>query len=111
MIQIHNTHILLRSEIRAACAQSFAPWQQATIEIMCHNLSYYCLLTLHIQWYYSSHTSRSWWITQTTPPKRLQQYYRFSPFYACKFYFCRSRTSENWLQYNNQFFNNSLCTK
>jgi len=24
---------LLRSEIRAACAQSFAPWQQATIEI------------------------------------------------------------------------------
>ena len=23
---------MLRSEIRAACAQSFAPWQQATIE-------------------------------------------------------------------------------
>jgi len=26
--------VLLRSETRAACAQSFAPWQQATIEIM-----------------------------------------------------------------------------
>jgi len=32
----------------AACAQSFAPRQQATIEIMRRNLSYYCLLTLHI---------------------------------------------------------------
>jgi len=29
---------------RATCAQSFAPWQQATIEIMRRNLSYYCLL-------------------------------------------------------------------
>jgi len=33
-----NSHesemVLLRSEIRAACAQRFAPWQQATIEIM-----------------------------------------------------------------------------
>jgi len=33
---------------RAACAQSFAAWQQATIEIMRRNLSYYCLLALHI---------------------------------------------------------------
>ena len=30
---------------RAACAQSFASWQQATTEIMRRNLSYYCLLT------------------------------------------------------------------
>jgi len=30
------------------------------------NLSYYCLLTLHIWWCYSSRTSRSWWITQST---------------------------------------------
>jgi len=29
---------------RAACAQSFALWQQATIEINRRNLSYYCLL-------------------------------------------------------------------
>ena len=27
------------------------------------NLSYYCLLALHILWCYSSRTSRSWWIT------------------------------------------------
>ena len=32
---------------KAACAQSFAPWQQATIEIMHCNLSSYCLLALH----------------------------------------------------------------
>ena len=32
---------------RVACAQSFAPWQQATIEIMRRNLSYYCLLAPH----------------------------------------------------------------
>ena len=34
------------------------------------NLSYYCLLTLHIWWYYSSRTSRSWWITQSTQHHR-----------------------------------------
>jgi len=68
---------------QAACAQSFAPWQQATIEIMLAislrvrllrsivhtsisaefprwNLSYYCLLALHMLWCYSSRTSRSW---------------------------------------------------
>ena len=33
---------------RAACAQSFAPRQQATTEIMHRNLSYYCLLTPRI---------------------------------------------------------------
>jgi len=33
---------------RAACAQSFALWQQATIEIMHRNLSYYCLLAPRI---------------------------------------------------------------
>ena len=30
------------------------------------NLSYYCLLALHKLWCYSSRTSRSWWITQST---------------------------------------------
>jgi len=35
-------------KFRAACAQSFAPWQQATKEIMRCSLSYYCLLVLHI---------------------------------------------------------------
>ena len=33
---------------RAACAQSFAPRQQATIEIMRRNLSYYCFLAPRI---------------------------------------------------------------
>ena len=33
---------------RAACAQSFAPWQKATIEIMRRNLSYRCLLAPRI---------------------------------------------------------------
>ena len=54
---------------RAACAQSFAPWQQATIEIMLA-ISYYCLLAIHIWWCYSSRTSRSWWITQSTQHHR-----------------------------------------
>ena len=35
-----------------------------------HNLSYYCLLALHILWCYSSHTSRLWWITQSTQHHR-----------------------------------------
>ena len=47
----HDLHILVTAAFccnrksRAACAQSFAKRQQATIEIMCRNLSYYCLLT------------------------------------------------------------------
>jgi len=69
----HST-ILLQSETRSACAQSFAPWQQATIETMRRNHSYYCLLALHIQCRYSSRTSCSWWITQSTP-ERLQQHH------------------------------------
>jgi len=48
------------------CEQSFAPWQQATTEIMRRNLSYYCLLALRTQCRYSSRTSRSWLITQST---------------------------------------------
>jgi len=30
------------------CAQSFAPWHQATINVMRRNLSYCCSLALHI---------------------------------------------------------------
>jgi len=82
---------------RAACAQSFAPWQQATIEIMLaislrvrwsscsivhtlisaelprRNLSYCCLLALHIWWGYSPRTSRPWWITHLTQRQRKGQ--------------------------------------
>jgi len=41
-------HFVAIGKARAACAQSFAPWQQATIEIMHRNLSYYCLLAPRI---------------------------------------------------------------
>jgi len=34
--------VVLQSETQAASVQNFALWQQATIEIMRHNLSYYC---------------------------------------------------------------------
>jgi len=54
-----------------ACAQSFALRQQATIEIMRRHLSYYSLLALHIQWCYSSRTSRSWRITQSMQHHRI----------------------------------------
>jgi len=60
---------------RTACAQSFAPWQQATIKIMRCNLSYYCLLApctlfcffAHIP-FVVNHTINA------TPPERLQQH-------------------------------------
>jgi len=44
----HHIRQCCNRKYQVACAQSFAPWQQATIEIIRHNLSYYCLLTLHI---------------------------------------------------------------
>jgi len=50
----HVLHILVTAPFcfdrksRAACAQSFAPRQQATIEIMRCNLAYYCLLAPRI---------------------------------------------------------------
>jgi len=34
---------------RAACAQTFAPWQKSNNR-SCSHLSYYCLLALHILW-------------------------------------------------------------
>ena len=50
----HDLHILVTAPFccnrksRAAYAQSFAPRQQATVETMRRNLSYYCLLVPHI---------------------------------------------------------------
>jgi len=38
------TNVVLRSESRAACAQSFTLWQKATIEIMRHDHSTVLLL-------------------------------------------------------------------
>ena len=84
---------------RVVCAQSFAPWQQATIEIMLaislcvrlslrsivhtlispelprRNLSYYCLLALHIMVLFFTHIP--FVVNHTinaTPPERLQQH-------------------------------------
>jgi len=42
-----SQHHFVASGNRAACAQNIALWQQATIEIMGHDLSY-CLLAPHI---------------------------------------------------------------
>ena len=72
---------------RAAYAQSFTLWQQATIEITCHGHSsqtlllrsivgitrgytprslYYCLFAPLIYGCFSSRTFHSWWITYST---------------------------------------------
>jgi len=47
----------------AACAQSFALWQQATIELTCHDRSIIACSRHIYVWCCSSGTSRSWWIT------------------------------------------------
>jgi len=60
---------------RAACAQSFALWQQAPIEFTCHDHSiiacsrqvYILLFFVHIP-FVVNHTFN------TTPPERLQHY-------------------------------------
>jgi len=51
-------------KVRAACAQSFTLWQQATIEIIRRDHSIIAC-SFHIYGYYSSHTSHSWWITHS----------------------------------------------
>ena len=68
----HDLHILVTAPFccdrksRAACAQSFALWQQATTEFTCHDHSI-IICSRHIYvWCCSSRTSRSWWITQST---------------------------------------------
>jgi len=50
---------------RAAYVQSFALWQQATMEIMRCNLSYYWLLAPRI-YIFVLRTFRSWLITEST---------------------------------------------
>ena len=55
---------------RAACAQSFALWQQATMEFTCHDHSIIaCSRHMYVSCC-SSRTSRSWWITQSTQHHR-----------------------------------------
>ena len=55
---------------RAAYAQSFALWQQATIEFTCHDHSIIACSRHIYVWCCSSRTSRSWWITQSTQHHR-----------------------------------------
>ena len=66
----HSHHlILLRSEIPSnICAKLRTVAASNNRDHAC-NLSYYCLLALHI-WCYSSRTCRSWWITQSTQHHR-----------------------------------------
>ena len=72
----HNLHILVTApfccdrKYRAACAQSFAPWQQATIEFTCHDHSIIACSRHIYVWCCSSRTSRLWWITQSTQHHR-----------------------------------------
>ena len=62
--------ILLRSEISSGMSAKLHTVAASNNRDHARNLSYYCLLVLHIQWWYSSRTSRSWWITQSTQHHR-----------------------------------------
>jgi len=64
-------HFAAIGKARAACAQSFTMWHQATIEFMRRNHSRdhsIIACSCHVQYIYccSSRTSRSWWITHST---------------------------------------------
>ena len=57
---------VLRSEIPSSMCAKLRTMAASNNRDHARNISYYCLLALHIWWCYSSRTSRSWWITQTT---------------------------------------------
>jgi len=61
---------LLRSEIPSGMCAKLRTMAASNHRDHARNLSYYCLLALHIWWCYSSLTSRSWWITQSTQHHR-----------------------------------------
>ena len=65
----HST-ILLRSEIPSGMCAKLRTVAASNNRDHARNLSYYCLLALHIKSCYSSRTSRSWWITQSTQHHR-----------------------------------------
>ena len=68
-LQVHTRYCCDRKS-RAAYAQSFTLWQQATIEFTCHDHSIItCRRHIYV-WCCSSCTSRSWWITQSTQHHR-----------------------------------------
>ena len=68
----HPGHItiLLRSEIPSGKRAKLRTVAAGNNRDHARNLSYYCLLALHIWCCYSSRTSRSWWITQSTQHHR-----------------------------------------
>ena len=58
---------VLRSEIPSAKLRTVAASNNRD---HARNLSYYCMLALHVLWCYSSRTYRSWWVTQSTQHHR-----------------------------------------
>ena len=68
----HDLHILVTAPFccdrtsRAAYEQTFAPWQQVTIEFTCHDHSIIACSRHIYVWCCSSRTSCWWWITQST---------------------------------------------
>ena len=62
--------LLLQSEIPSGICAKLRTVAASNNRDHASNLSYNCLLVLHIWWCYSSHTSRSWWITQSTQHHR-----------------------------------------
>jgi len=65
----HST-ILLRSEIPSSMRAKLRTVAASNNRDHARNLSYCCLLALHIWWCYSPRTSRSWWIIQSTQHHR-----------------------------------------
>ena len=61
---------MLRSEIPSGMRAELRTVAAGNNRDHARNLSYYCLLVLNIRWCYSSRTSRSWWITQSTQHHR-----------------------------------------
>jgi len=61
----HST-ILLRSKIPSGMYAKLRTMEASNNRDHARKLSYYCLLALHILWCYSSRTSHSCWITQST---------------------------------------------
>ena len=64
------TIMVLRSEIPSSMCAKLRTVAACNNRDHARNLSYYCLLVLHIWWCYSSRISRSWWITQSTQHHR-----------------------------------------
>jgi len=61
---------LLRSEIPSGMRAKLRTVAASNSRDHPRNLFYCCLLALHMWWCYSSRTSRSWWITQSTQHHR-----------------------------------------